>query len=181
MSAKIFCAPRAHRRRAMREIAKARASHTLYALPLACGAAQPSPPHLSQGGRGRSGRQPLVQSTCRHRQNVSARTCERTRDTARFIAKAACSHRVHVRLLARAPAPSSPLQPGWGTCEARRLTSALTHAHMHHNKRSNHALHTLLHSLRELDSHLRPSQPSDAAREGRGRRGDVIEGCRDAW
>ena len=38
-----------------------------------------------------------------------------------------------------------------------------------------------LHSLRGLDSHLRPSRPSDAAREGRGRRGDVIECCRDAW
>ena len=38
-----------------------------------------------------------------------------------------------------------------------------------------------LHSLRGLDSHLRPSRPSDAAREGRGRRGDAIECCRDAW
>ena len=119
------------RRRAMLEIAKALAPHASHALPLACGAAQPSPPHLPQRGRARSGRQPVVQSTCRRCQNVSARTCERTRDTARFIAKAACSHRVHVRLLARAPAPSSPLQPGWGTCEARRLTSALTHAHTH--------------------------------------------------
>ena len=54
-------------------IAKARAAHTSHALPLACGAAQSSPPHLSQRGPGRAGREPAVQSTCRRSQNVSAR------------------------------------------------------------------------------------------------------------
>ena len=128
-SAEIFCTHRAPSPRAMLNIAEALASHTSHALPLTCGATQTSPPYLSQRPHSRAGRQPTVPLTCRRRQNrktSSARTCERPYDEARNIAKAACSHRVHVRLLARAPAPSSPLQPGWGTCEARRLTNKCT-------------------------------------------------------
>ena len=165
----------------MLNIAEALASHTSHALPLTCGATQTSPPYLSQRPHSRAGRQPTVPLTCRRRQNrkmSSARTCERPYDEARNIAKAACSHRVHVRLHARAPAPSSPPQPGWCTGKARKLTSATTHAHMHHNQRSNHALLQPLQSLRELGSHLSSSRPSAAAREGRRRRRAVIEGCR---
>ena len=164
----------------MLNIAKARADHTSHALPLACGAAQSSPPHLSQRGPGRAGREPAVQSTCRCSQNVSARN----RAPANAHERSAI-YRESVVLASRARAAAR-------ACSCTTLTSVAWVEHMQSSQAhkcshtrshasqqgSNHSLHTPPQSLREADSHLRPSRTPAAAREGRGRRGDVIEDCR---
>ena len=59
--------------------------------------------------------------------------------------------------------------------EAQKCTHPSSHAsQQRHKSRAPQPPH----SLRELDSHLSLSLTSAAAREGRGRRGDIIEDCR---